>query len=445
MNRTVKALLFFSTALLSFADINAQDRRELTLREALELGIANSKNLKIDDAKIIEAAAAIDEAKNRQLPDLKISGSYLRLTNANITLKTGQQASGAEGQEPAASAAPKVNQAMYGMANFSLPLFAGGRIKYGIQSAKYLLEAAKLNAGSDKNEIAYNISQAYVNLFKASQVVGVLKENLAASQKRDADFLNKENNGIIARNDRLKAQLQTSDIELQLLEAENNYNIANMNMNLLLGLPEQTVLVVDTSFVNQQVDAKTFTEYQQEALQNRKDVQAVGFQQRAAVLATKSAKAENLPTLALTGGYVAADIPNFLTVTNAVNAGVGIQYNLANLWKSNAVLKQSRARETQLSASRELLIDGIKLEINRDYQNAFVAKKKIEVYEKAERQAEENYRITKNKFDNSLVTITELLDANVALLSTKINVLNAKADAALAYRKLLETTGVLYQ
>ncbi len=55
---------------------------------------------------------------------------------------------------------------MYGMANFSLPLFAGGRIKYGIESAKYLLEAAKLNAGSDKNEIAYNISQAYVNLLK---------------------------------------------------------------------------------------------------------------------------------------------------------------------------------------------------------------------------------------------------------------------------------------
>ncbi|MGE9313716.1 TolC family protein [Niabella sp. CJ426] len=444
MNRTAKALLLFSTALLSYADINAQDKRSLTLQEALELGIANSKNLKIDDAKIIEATAAIDEAKNRQLPDLKVSGSYLRLTNANINLKTGQQSSGGEG-EAGASAAPKVNQAMYSMANFSLPLFAGGRIKYGIQSAKYLLEAAKLNAGSDKNEIAYNISQAYVNLFKASQVVRVLNENLVTSQKRDADFLNKENNGIIARNDRLKAQLQTSDIELQLLEAENNYNIANMNMNLLLGLPEQTIIEVDSSFINQQVDVKTFSDYQQQALQNRKDVQALGFQQRAAELATKSAKAENLPTLALTGGYVAADIPNFLTVTNAVNAGVGIQYNLANLWKSNAVLKQSRARETQLTASKELLMDGVKLEINRDYQNAFVAKKKIEVYEKSERQAEENYRITKNKFDNSLVTITELLDANVALLSTKINVLNAKADAALAYRKLLETTGVLYQ
>ncbi|MCH5720329.1 TolC family protein [Niabella hibiscisoli] len=99
----------------------------------------------------------------------------------------------------------------------------------------------------------------------------------------------------------MKAQLQTSDIELQLLEAENNYNIANMNMNLLLGLPEQTILEVDSSFVNMQVDIKTFSDYQQQALQNRKDVQALGFQQRAAELSTKSAKAENLPTLALTG------------------------------------------------------------------------------------------------------------------------------------------------
>ncbi|MCH5721157.1 TolC family protein [Niabella hibiscisoli] len=166
MNRTAKALLFFSAALLSYADINAQDKRGLTLQEALELGIANSKNLKIDDAKIIEATAAIDEAKNRQLPDLKVSGSYLRLTNANINLKTGQQSSGEDGQSQGSSAAPKVNQAMYGIANFSLPLFAGGRIKYGIQSAKYLLDAAKLSAGSDKNEIAYNISQAYVNLLR---------------------------------------------------------------------------------------------------------------------------------------------------------------------------------------------------------------------------------------------------------------------------------------
>lgn len=420
-------------------EAQAQEPRPMGLEEAVALGVANSKNLKIDNARIVEAAAAIDEAKNKQLPDLKLSGNYLRLTNANIDLKTSQNSEG-EG-----SSSPHINQAAYGMANLSLPLFAGGRIRYGIASAKYLLEAAKLNAGSDKNAIAFNITEAYVNLFKAAQMVGVIRENLLVSQKRDADFLNMENNGIIARNDRLKAQLQTSDIELQLLEAENNFNIANTNMNFLLGLPESTVIQVDSAFIHQQIDARRFNDYEQLALQNRKDIQSLEYQQKAAIVQTRAAKAEHLPTLALTGGYMAADIPKFLTLTNAVNAGVGIQYNLANLWKSNAVLKQSKARETQLIASQALLADDIRLGVNRDYQKAFVAKRKIEVYEKAQLQAAENYRITKNKFDNSLVTITDLLDANVALLSTRINLLNARADAALAYRKLLQATGILYQ
>lgn len=444
MSLKTKALWFLSAAFFSCVSVTAQEVRKITLEEALQLGIANSNNLKIDDAKIAEAEAAIAEAKNRQLPDLKISGSYLRLTNANIDLKTARQSSEGEGTSQA-SKSPKVNQAVYGMANFSLPLFAGGRIKYGIESSRYLLEAANLNAGKDRNAIAYNISQAYVNLFKAVQAVKVIKENLLASQQRDADFLNKENNGIIARNDRLKAQLQTSDIELQLLETENALNIANVNMNLLLGLPETTVLEVDAAFAGQQMEDRSYADYEQLALQNRKDVQAIDFQQKAAVLSTKAAKAENYPTLALTGGYVAADIPKVLTVTNAVNAGIGVQYNLANLWKSNAVLKQSKARETQLSATQAMLVDEIRLNLNKDYQNAFVAKKKIEVYEKVQDQATENYRITKNKFDNNLVTITDLLEANVMLLSAKINVLNARANAALAYRKLLETTGVLYQ
>jgi outer membrane protein len=58
-------------------------------------------------------------------------------------------------------------------------------------------------------------------------------------------------------------------------------------------------------------------------------------------------------------------------------------------------------------------------------------------------QATENYRITKNKYDNSLATTTELLDADVALLQTQLSVTNAKADSFLAYNKLLQTAGIL--
>ena len=68
---------------------------------------------------------------------------------------------------------------------------------------------------------------------------------------------------------------------------------------------------------------------------------------------------------------------------------------------------------------------------------------KIDVYEKAIDQATENYKITKNKYDNSLVTTTELLDADVAQLQAKLNHAFAKADALVAYNKLLQSAGLL--
>lgn len=431
INNTVIAAVFFA----GMATFSAQEKKMLTLDEAVQLGIQNSKSLKIDAAKIEEATADLLEAKNRQLPDLKVSASYMYLPFApNINIKLpGVSAEGG----------PKVNQVAFGSANLSLPLYSGGRIKYGIESAKYLVEASKLTTENDKVAIAYNVAQAYNNLFKASQSIKVLEENLTASTKRDETFLKLENNGVIARNDRLKANLQTSNIELQLLEAKNNYNIANINMDLLLGLPETTEIEVDSDYINEMEVVKTVDYYLNTAQLNRKDLQALQQQRKAASLGTKAAKAENLPSIALTGGYVAADVPKFFTMYNAVNVGIGIQYNLSNLWKKNSSLKQSQAREKQLSATDEMLNDNIKLEVNREYQNADYYKQRIAVFEKSSVQANENYRITKNKYDNGLATMTDLLDANAAQITASVGVINAKADAALAYRKLLQTTGTL--
>ena len=129
---------------------------------------------------------------------------------------------------------------MYGILNVSLPIYAGGRIRYGIESAKYLQQAVMLDAQNDKEGIILNAIKAYINLYKASVTVNVVKENLQQSLYRDSVLSRLEQTGLLARNDLLKAQLQTSNIELSVLDAENNRDIANVNMNLMLGLPEQT-------------------------------------------------------------------------------------------------------------------------------------------------------------------------------------------------------------
>lgn len=424
-------LLLFS----GFISFNAQTKRSISLEEAIDLGIKNSKSLKVDQAKIEEATANLLEAKNKQLPDLSVSGTYMYMPlKPNIDLKIGG------GSGSGAGAGVDVHQVMYGSANLSFPIFAGGRIKYGIESAKYLVEASKLSTENDKIAVAYNVAQAYNNLFKAAQAIKLLEESLSASEKRDQSFIKLEDNGVIARNDRLKAQLQTSNIELQLLDAHNNYNIANINMDLLLGLADNTEIEIDPNYIAER-EASTDSQYLAEAFKNRKDLQALDYQKKAVELGKKAAKAQDLPTIALTSGYIAANVPSVLTVTNAVNVGVGVQYNLASIWKKNSDVVKAEANAKQLDATNELLNDNITLDVKRDFQNEVFAYKKIDVYQRAVEQAEENFRITKNKFDNGLATMTELLDADTAKLSAQVNLINSKADATLAHKKLLQTTG----
>jgi len=430
--------LFFGSSLLLFG----QERKQLTLDSAIVLSLSHSKTLKITDSKVREAIASVREAKNNRLPDIDISGQYLRVNKPNVKIQLSDDNSSEEGEGSESSETPSVNQVMFGMATASLPIFAGGTVSNGIASAQFLQKAAELDAERDKQEVIQNTIAAYYNLYKAQAAVKLVNENLKSSKQRVKDFTNMEANGLVARNDLLKVQLQESNVELALLTAENNEKIANYNFNLMLGLAEGTILELDTAGIKAMPLNRGLADWEELALDSRADFKALNERQHAANAGVKVAKGAYYPSLAISAGYVAADIPHALTVTNALNAGIGLSYNLGALYKAGAKVKQAQEREEQLNWSQEQLSDDIRSEIHKAYQDYTQSLKKIQVYAKAVEQANENYRITKNKYDNSLATTTDLLDADVARLQAGIDYEYAKADAVVAYNKLFESAGV---
>lgn len=437
------SVIIFTTLLLIIpVSIKAQNEKTISLQEAIHLALKNSHVLKAAAARNEQAAAQLEQALKSRLPNANISGSYLRMAHPDLNIKT----DGFSGQPDTSAnkkSMPSVNQAMYGIANISYPVFTGGKIRYAIESARYLKHAVELDGENNKEAAILNTINAYINLFKASATVKVVEENLAQSKQRDSVFSRLEQNGLLARNDLLKAQLQTSTISLSLLDAQNNLKTANINMCLLLGVDEGTIIKTDPATFSREIILNTIEDYQQQALQNRKDLQAISFRKKAASTAMSLAKAEMYPSIALTGGYVAADIPRLITITNAVNVGIGIQYSLSSLWKTRSKIKEAKAHNIEIEENEAQLYDAIKIAIIRDYENVLLSRKKTEVYDKALSQAQENFRITKNKYENSLVNTTELLDANVLLLQAEINLAGAKADELSAYSALLETTGTL--
>ncbi|NML40547.1 TolC family protein [Chitinophaga sp. G-6-1-13] len=420
-----------------------QSVKPLSLNEAISLTLQNSKQLKASQARIEAANANVKTANERQLPDVSISGSYLRLTQPNLDLKLGKGGSnpgGGSGME-----APKVDQAAYGMANVSIPVFAGMMIQSGKEAARYLAQAAKLDADKDRDDVIENTIGAYSNLYKATQAVKLMEENLKQSTQRVKDFSNLEKNGLLARNDLLKAELQQSNYELSLMDAQNSLKVANLNMNIMLGLPDNTALQLDTTVfkVDDKTDGRGVAEFEQLAYQNRKDAASLGAKEKAAFANVKGVKGEYYPSLAVTGGYVAAYIPNVVTITNAVMAGVGVKYNLSSIWKTGSKVASAKAQLAELQANEANLTDAIHLDVVRSYENYLLSRKKMDTYIKAIEQSEENYRITKNKHANNLATTTDLLDADVANLQAHLNYTFARADALVAYNKLLQSSGIL--
>lgn len=414
-------------------------QKPLSLKEAITLSLQNSKLLKASQAKVEEAEAAWKTAAIRQLPDLSVSGAYLRMSNPSIDLKL---KSGGENK----NAAPEANSAAYGIVNASLPVFSGRMIQSGKEASHYLAIAAKLDADKDKADVIQNTIVVYSNLYKAHEALTLVRENIKSSRERVKEFADKEKNGLLARNDLLKAELQLSTYQLALMDAENNLKISNLTMDILLGLPDSSRLEVDsTAFALNHAESRTAVEFEQLAYQNRKEAAALSAREKAAHANVKGAGGEYFPSLALTGGYIAAYIPNVITISNAFNAGIGLKYNISSLWKAGSKVAEARARLTEIQANEARIADNIHLEVYQSYENYLLSQRKLETHKKAIEQAAENYRITKNKHDNNLTATTNLLDADVANLQSRLNYAYAKADVLVAYSKLLQSAGILEQ
>ena len=89
----------------------------------------------------------------------------------------------------------------------------------------------------------------------------------------------------------------------------------------------------------------------------------------------------------------------------------------------------------------ELLKEQIELEVYNNYLTLNSEKEKIEISKLAVESAEENYRMTKDKYQYQLATSNDLIDAEVELLGAKTRLTIAQADFQLARVRLELTIG----
>ena len=144
-------------------------------------------------------------------------------------------------------------------------------------------------------------------------------------------------------------------------------------------------------------------------------------------------------------GYIALDLKNALQVTNAMNVGIGVSYDVTSLFKNDKNVKLALSKSKQSKLATAILSEKIKEEIKEADENYKLSTKQNKVYSEAVTQSTENFRIVKDKYDNGLSNTNDLLEADVQQLNAKINLALSQADLALRYYQTQFANGKLIQ
>jgi outer membrane protein TolC len=415
--------------------------RTLSLEEAVQMGIQNSKTLKRSQNKIDEAVTRVGQAKDARLPSAKVSLQYLHALMLSRLIDI-------PGVTKDPIKLPFDFPAYMGTLSVTEPIFAGNQYKYARQSADLLLQMSRMDADKDKEDITWLVINSYINYDKILENQLIVAQNMQDIQEKLDQITKYENQGLATQNDVLRYQLQRSQMQLTVIELENNRKIANYNMNILLGLSDSTELILPK--VNYRVDEHpVFADLLQEAEANRRELQDLSYQSKLADINIKKIHDQRLPTIAASAGMYYINptgqvIPTHNNLIAPVTLGIGASWDIGTLYTNKNKEREAAIQRKDLNTGREQALDEIRQQVHTQFVQYEQSLAKIKVLQEAVQQAEENERITESKFRNNLVNTTDRIDAQTMLYESRVNLELAMSDATIAYYDILRATGKIH-
>ena len=430
----ITAILYFFIA----PQILSQQKLSITVDEAIQIGLKNSKSLHSSSMRVKASSARVSEVSSSRLPSIRFTGVYTRLSKIDpftIMMPTG----------PFVLSPSILNNYQLKM-SLAQPLFTGFRLKSSSEAAEFQLKASEVELTKDGLETAFAVRNAYWSLFKAQEMKKVVDEIVLQMKAHLKDASNLLAQGMLTNNDVLKLQVQLSDVQLKQLEAANGVQLAQVNLNNTLGI--QLVSEVDVKSVPQ-VQTKSEVELSallSNAFDKRGELKAADYRAKASESNVSIAKSRWYPEVSLYGNYYynrpnQRVFPSKDAFKDTWDAGIMVSMDVWNWLATSHQTDQAEAGLAQSLDAVGMLKDGITLEVTQNFLNFQQAKQKIVITKLTVEQAEENQRITSEKFKNGVALSSDLIDAEVALLSAKTNYTSALVDLELAKAKLDKSIG----
>jgi outer membrane protein len=432
-------------ALLIFLCAPLPAQEPLALKDAVRLAFEKNQSMAAATAGEQEAASKIDEARSGFLPKLNYSESWARSDNPVFvfsTLLTQHQFTDQNFQLGPLNRPDSLN-------NFSSritadqPLYDRGKTKRAIQSTGLAKDIAVEDERRVRMEVIAGVVRSYCDALLGAEQVDA---SLRAIRSAEADLARAEAHrtaGMSTDVDLLSIRVHLAGVREQQFQRTADFDVAKAALNDVLGLPLDTVHQLTTPLALITLSADSPGEYETSSLAGRPEARQVRLATRLAENQAADARSSLLPEVGFHAAFE-ADRQRFYDRGGANwLASVELRWNLFNGFADKARIAESRFALRRAEAQEQRAGSAVRLQVRRAWADLRAARQRIEVAQAAVAEAEESLRITQNRYEAGISTVTDLLRTETAVFEPRTRHLVAVHDQRIAAAMLEMAAGTL--
>jgi outer membrane protein TolC len=445
-------ILLITAALLAAAMSRAED---ISLQQAVDIALKNNPAMKVSRERVTAAHGQMETVRGNLVPQLSLSGNMVRL-NSLIDMRAGSpyylpvldSAYHPTGEMvPMASASitsDKIGNTYTGKISASWPIYTGGKIWQGYQISRLNLRAAGESCDSARAAVVFSVKQAYYDLLLARSALAVTGEAVSSIEKHVERVRALYQNGMVSRYDLLRAEVQLSNLQPQLIRMENAVELARQAFNMTLNrkLDSPVTLTDSMEYFAVKVDSASLAS---EALNMRPEYRSLLLQQEMVDKARLISYSSYQPTVALFSDYSYTKGAGF-SGTDEWNknwdVGVSASWPLFDGGSGLGRIKEARANSRQLNIIKQQVEDGIKLEVSANWLTLKANEKTIVSQQLSVEQAQEALKIARARYESGQATNLDVLDAQLALTQAQTNRIQAVHDYLVSLARLEKAVGI---
>ncbi len=407
----------------------------LTLEQCIEIAQKRASDIKIAQLNLMQEDINVKDARSSYLPQITTNGGYQFSDDVDF---------GWEKENYDAAVAARYT------------IWDHGRREGSLAQAKLRREAQYGSYATTGQNLINNIIRTYYDILESEKLIGVDELLLDLSKQNVEKIQAFVDAGISIEADTATARVQQAAVELAVINDENSQELAKANLAVLMGLSPITALDV--------TDAPDYEHYMREGVIEPEDISiedaiAQAFANRSELVVIKAnldilewavtlAKLETWPKITADAGYDLR-LSDYLRERDALknhkswDASARASYPIFDGGRTRRIVQRADIGLQRTNESMAELKRNIALEVHQARLNLGRARTSLEIARVQVEDAKMSLEVAQGRYDQQMIILLELLDAQERYARALINQVRAFYDYKMAQVSLERAMGIL--